>query len=193
MLYKKKKKGQAVEGLVDAISIIAFMITALLFFVLLQIRGCGSSASLSVNATSGKDIGANNLMLAYIRYPVKVNNNNMTMGELITRWFLEDSSNPNKKQYEKIINDKTQKFLDFIPYCSNINVYHDKTGLASTNNLQPIFASTSKYCDPKNYYYIYTCSIMYLPRVSQEKNLKVSACVATSSIDKTTSTAFMRH
>ena len=184
----KMKKGQAAEGLVDAISILAFVLTALIFFMLLQIRGCGRSSSLSVNATNGADVTANNLMLAYVRYPLTVGNENISMGTLIIKWFLTDKDNPNKKKYEDILNKETQDFLDFIPYCSEINVYNEKTGLASMNNQQPIFTVVSKYCDPKNYYYDFTCSIMQLPRISKEKNLKVSACVGESKTYKSSVT-----
>ncbi len=176
------KKGQIIEGLVDAASIVAFFITVLLFFSLFQIKGCGSSTSLNLNATNGEEIESNNLLLTYLRLPVEMNNKNITMGGLITEWFLT-----NNKTYKKEIKEETKDFLDFMPHCSEINVYHDKKGFFA-NNLQPILTVTSKYCDNKNYDYVFACSTMYLPRQSQEKNLKVSACVEESKIDKTSAT-----
>jgi len=163
MLFKKK--AQVSEGLVDFLSMIIFVVVAVVFFFLIQIKGC---STVSYRETTGRTIDAGNFLLTYVRMPVTIDNEKMTMSTLIRKWY--DTKN---KRLEGVLIDKTQGFIDALPFCSVITIMNKK-GLGT-----PLKQFFSNKCDQTHYYYVYSCRNFSIPRNNLEE-LRVVACVEES-------------
>ena len=141
------------------------VVVAVVFFFLIQIKGC---STVSYRETTGRTIDTGNFLLTYIRMPVTVDNERMTMSTLIRKWY--DTKN---KRLEKVLIDKTQGFIDALPFCSRITITTNK------NLGTPLKQFFSNKCDQKHYYYVYSCRNFSIPRNNLEE-LRVIACVEES-------------
>jgi hypothetical protein len=95
--WKQNKKAQLqIPGaIVDFYAIIAFVLVILIFILLFFIRGCTSENRTSAEIQVGvENIDGNRIMLNYLRTPVIVDGNEMTMADLIVLYKSDSNFRP---------------------------------------------------------------------------------------------------
>ncbi|MEM2121894.1 MAG: hypothetical protein QXU20_04530 [Candidatus Woesearchaeota archaeon] len=169
MRFKIKKQGKkaqlVMEGLVDVIAILFTFLTAVIFFLVFKIEGCGGDENKIITNSTGI-LRANNALLNYLRTPVVMNGNNLNMSDLIMM-FARDTNN---KEYKESLLRETNNFLEFYIDCAYININGIKKNLLSVRNSA---------CQ-NLYEYEYSCSSITLPSKKDDEKVKVESCISIS-------------
>ncbi|MGF3555195.1 MAG: hypothetical protein ACQXXF_08045 [Thermoplasmatota archaeon] len=160
-----KKSQLVMEGLVDIIAIIFTFLTALIFFVIFKIEGCGNKDNeIIANMSSG--VKSNNALLSYLRKPVVINNKQQNIGDLIILYAKD-------KNYEKSMVKETEDFLGFFDDCALVRIYD------VSNKNKILLEKKNSACD-NLYSYEFSCSSLTLPSKTYSEKIMVECCITMS-------------
>jgi len=166
---KKNKKSQLVmEGLVDVIAILFTFLTAILFFAIFKIQGCGDDENRIISNMTG-NIKSNNALLSYLRKNVFIDNQQKNIADLIIL-YARDTKN---KDYKDALMKETNSFLEFFNTCNIIKIYN------ASNKKKELLEIKNNACQSL-YQYEFSCSSFTLPSNSDSESIIVEECLEIS-------------
>ena len=153
------------EGLVDIIAIIFTFLTAIVFFLIFKLEGCGNNENQIIsNMTSG--VKSNNALLSYLRKPVLINNQQQNIGDLIVLYAKD-------KNYKDSLMKETSSFLEFFYDCAIVRIYN------ASNKNKKLLEIKNSACQG-SYEYEFSCSSFSLPSKTESDKIIVENCIAAS-------------
>ena len=118
-MVKLNKKGFVASALVDFYAYILFIIILLVFFALLNLKGCVSDPSeQTISEYSDSIVEANDILMAYCRMPIE----DTTMAEFIRKAYLEPDLRDN---LELVTEEYLEKINDNIVSSAGYNIEVD--------------------------------------------------------------------